>query len=564
MRYKIVLFILLMSILQAQSLPLNFHGNEQLNDRELYQALDLYKPYVYEFWKSEPVASLQTITLLSNTIKNFYRSKGFYHTDVTHNENGKYIDITIRENAPVRVAQITTRSKLDIQAKIPFENGTIFDADKFDESKKEIKLFYAEQGYCNTELDAKAWIDIETDNAYLMYEAVANALCNFGAIEIIPPEHVDQEIIRSLLYIKEDEPFSPEQIRKSYKSLYANEGISKAIIDTSVHDKEKASVRVTVIETEKPIRLQAGIGASSDEGLMALLGVKHRNIFGDLKTLGINTRVTEIKKTLKTDFDMPLANRNATGAELGFENERFLGFKEERLFGSIYLKQREIPHMFQESLIFDRATTYDSEDENLFPEGSLFVLSPKLAWDYDARDNILNPTQGHFLRFEAQGSLQSEVSDATYSKYKLSGGYIIPISASVIALKADFGSLRRYDGELPASYRFYTGGMNSNRAYGYRKLGPTNANGDPIGSDSVFETTAEYRFPIYGNLRGVVFNDNTFIGRSDIPDYDQGYYSAGTGLRYITPIGPIAVDFGFDVENPKEQYAFHFHIGELF
>lgn len=553
-----------MSILQADPLPVYFQGNEQLNERKLYEAIDLYKPYMYEFWKDEPVVNPQTVMLLTDTIKNFYRSKGFFHTVVTSTQNSESILIIIRENTPVRVADITTISTLDIKAKIPFEKGDIFDADVFDESKKEITLFYAEQGYCNTELEAKAWVDIEMDTAYLMYEVLPNAVCTFGQIEVIPSENIDQAIIRSQLYITEGEPFSPEQIRKSYKSLYANEGISKAIIDTSIHDKDKASVRVSIDETDRPVRFQAGLGASSDEGLMASVGVKHRNFFGDLKTLSLNTRFTEIKKTIKTNFDMPLANRATTGAELGFENERFLGFREERLFGSVYLKQREIPHLFQESLLFDRTLTYDSEDHNLFPEGSLFVVSPKLEWDYDTRDNILDPTRGHFIRLETQGSLQSKLSDATYHKYRLSGGLILPVSSSIIALKADYGSLRLHDGDIPASYRFYAGGMHSNRAYSYRSLGPANAQGDPTGSNAILETTAEYRFAIYGNFRGVLFNDNTFIGRSDVPDYTQGYYSAGAGLRYLTPIGPIAIDLGFDIENPREQFAVHFHIGELF
>jgi outer membrane translocation and assembly module TamA len=76
--------------------------------------------------------------------------------------------------------------------------------------------------------------------------------------------------------------------------------------------------------------------------------------------------------------------------------------------------------------------------------------------------------------------------------------------------------------------------------------------------------TAEYRFAISGNFRGVVFNDTTFIGEKEIPDQKNGYYSLGAGIRYVTPIGPIAFDIGFDAQNPKEQYAFHFHIGELF
>lgn len=563
-KLSLVLIFLLSSLAYGNFLPVIFQGNEQIKERDLYEALNLYKPYFYEFWKKEPTVNPETFSLLSETIKNFYRSKGFFHAHITHSQSDGHIDVHINEGIPIRIADITMISILDLHSKIPFENGAVFDTVKFDESKKAVKLLYAEEGYCNTQLEAKAWVDIETDNAYLMYDVTPNSLCYFGPITITSSEHIDSEIIRSLLYIKEKETFSPEQIRRSYQSLYGNEGISKAIIDTNVQEQNIAPVNVSVTENKKPIRFQTGIGASSDEGAMFSVGVKHRNIFGNLKTLGISTRLTQIKKTVKSNFDMPLENRNATGAEIGFENERFSGFKEERLFGSIFLRQRDIPHMFQESLFFDQTITYDSEDQLLFPQGKLFVLSPKLQWSYDTRNNILNPVQGHFLRFEAMGSLQSKLSDATYTKYLISGGYIIPFLPSVLALKVDYGALRLYDGDVPASYRFYTGGMNSNRAYSYRQLGPTNALGDPIGSNSILETTAEYRFPIYGNFRGVVFNDNTFIGKDDIPDYNQGYYSAGVGLRYVTPIGPIAIDFGFDIEDPSAHYAFHFHIGELF
>jgi outer membrane protein assembly complex protein YaeT len=564
MKRKILFLLLFTSSLYADLMPVVFEGNTQVSERALYEALNLHKPYLYEFWKKEPTVNPQTLVLLSETIKNFYRSQGFFHTIVTHSTDEERIHFFIQEGLPVRVEDITMISLLDIRPLVPFDKGEIFDSAKFDDSKKAIKLLYADEGYCNTKIDAKAWVDIETDSAYLAYDVTPNSLCHFGPISIEPSENIDAEIIRSFLYIKEGEPFSPRDIRRSYQSLYGQEGISKAIIDTDIQNRTVSPVKVTVTENEKPIRFQTGIGASSDEGAMFSLGVKHRNLFGNLKTLSISTRITEIKKTVKSSFDMPLQNRNATGAEIGLENERFLGFKEERLFGSIYLKQREIPHLFQESLLFDHTITYDSEDTIVFPEGKLFVLSPKLQWDYDTRDNILNPTQGYFLRSELMGSLQSDISDASYYKYLLSGGYIIPFLPSVVALKVDFGSLRLYDGDIPASYRFYTGGMNSNRAYGYRELGPTNLQGDPLGSDSVLETAAEYRFPIYGNFRGVVFNDNTFIGNSYYPDYDQGYYSAGLGLRYSTPVGPIAIDFGFDLKDPAEQYALHFHIGELF
>ncbi|OIP55996.1 MAG: hypothetical protein AUK54_02960 [Helicobacteraceae bacterium CG2_30_36_10] len=560
MKEKLLLFLLFFSLLHGDSVFIKFQGNKSITERELYDIAGLHKPYFYEFYKKEPSVNAKSLTLITQTVKNFYRSRGYFHAVVTHSLKEGYAQVVVQENAPVLVSDISTLSPKEISLAIPFKNGAVFDAQKFEESKKDIKLLYADAGYCKATLYAKAWVDIDANLAYLTYQVEQGALCYFTKLSISPSETIDADIIESLLYIEEGEPFSTKSIRQSYESLYAQEGISKALINTDSH----GNVTVSITENEKPIRFQAGLGVSSDEGLMALLGIKHRNLFTNLKTLGLSTRVTEIKQTIQTNFDMPLANRNSTGAEVGYSNELFLGFKEEKVFGSIFLKQRNTPYQFQESLVFDHSLTYDSQDEVLFEPGALFILSPKLEWNYDTRDNLLNPTNGHFIRTEAMGSLQSEISDATYYKYKLSVAYIMPFLPSTVALKASLGSLHLFNGGLPPSYLFYAGGMNSNRAYGYRKLGPTNENGDPIGFNSLLETTAEYRFAIYGKLRGVLFSDNTFIGKGEVPNYDKGYYSAGVGLRYITPIGPIAVDFGFDINDPTQRYAFHFHIGELF
>ena len=419
---------------------------------------------------------------------------------------------------------------------------------------------YASNHYCNAKLDAKAWIDIETNLAYLVYNVTSNETCYFGKITIKNTENIDEDIIKSLLYINEKEVFSLNAITKSYQNLYAYDGISKALIDTTTDENNSVSTTVTIKENEKPIRFEAGLGASSNEGVMASLGVKHRNAYGNLKSVNLNTRVTEIKQTIKTNFDMPLLNKNTFGTELGLENEIFEGFKENRIFGSVYIAKRFTPTSIKGSLFFDNVRTFESDDAELFAEGTLFVLSPKFEWNYDTRDKVLDPSRGYFFGSEIMGSMLSEVSDASYYKFKLSGGYILPVSSSILAAKVSFGSLHLYEGEIPSSYRFFAGGMDSNRAFTYRQLGPLDDQSNPIGFDSVFETKLEERFPIYGDIKGVVFNDNTFIGT----DFSSGYYSAGFGLRYATPIGPLAIDFGFDISNPRSQNAFHFHIGESF
>ncbi|MDD3061181.1 MAG: BamA/TamA family outer membrane protein, partial [Sulfurimonas sp.] len=497
-------------------------------------------------------------------LHNFYKTKGFYHAEIGYEKKEETLFFHVKEGEALIIKELHITSPLEIKIPLDLKEGDIFDATKFTQSKKDIKVVYANSNYCNILLDAKAWVDIEANKAYLFYDIDPDGICYFGKTTITHSNTIDKKIIKSLLYFEEGDLFSLNIITRSYENLYAHEGISKAIIDTQADANNSVAIVVTITENEKPIRFFSGFGVSSDEGWMATMGVKHRNMFTNLKTASIEARVTEIKQSLKASYDMPLVANSSAGAEMGVENEIFEGFTENSVYSELYFKQRVLPNSFKESLYFDNIRTYASSDETLFPSGNLFILSPILEWNYDVRDKLLDPKKGYFINTKMMGSLKSFFSDASYYKFNLTGGYILPLFDETLALKATFGSLETFEGELPASYRFYAGGMHSNRAYVYRTLGPTNDVGDPSGSDSILETTLEYRFGIVGNLGGVVFNDNTFLGDNYTPNYENGYYSAGAGLRYKTPIGSIAFDLGFDTKNPMQQYAFHFHIGELF
>jgi len=559
-----LLLLLISSVLCAQNLVLLFHGNKHFKERTLYEVLDLYKPYSYEFYKDDPKINPKIVPIAIDTLKDFYKSKGFYHTRITSKIKNSKIILTIQENTPIKITHIKTISPIPITKNIGFRVGDIFDAQKFIESKKKIKLLYQNHGYANATFDTKAYIDIVQNSAKLVYKVIPNKLCKFSTIIIKSPKSIDDDIIKSLLYFHEGDIYSPILIEKSYKNLYAYDGISQAIIQTAISHKDDVNVSVNIQETQKPIRFQIGLGASSDEGPTVSLGIKHRNFYGNLKTLSLDTRATRIKQSVKLGFTMPLAQKNTLGSELNFENENFFGFKESRVLAKGYFSQRDELNWLQEALIIDTSHSYDSTDIVLFPENILLLISPRISWKYDTRDKILDPAKGFFLDAQIQGSVLNKLSDATYYKALLSGAYILPLHTNIVATKIKIGSLHIYDGDVPNSYRFFAGGMNSNRAYGYRLLGPQDNDNNPVGFNSIIETTIEYRFHIYKNFKGVAFNDNSFIGQTYIPDNTTGYYSCGFGLRYETLIGPLAVDIGFNPKQPLQQYALHFHVGELF
>ncbi len=562
-KYLLVLF-LLVSLLYANKVPLYFQGNQALDATALYEALDINVPLFFEFWKERPAIEPKMQALYVEYLKEFYKSKGYYHTRIVSSDtNQSGVTITIEENDPIIVSNIETVSTLDIDEIIPFKKGMVFDAERFGESKKRVKKFYINKGFCNVDVDAKSWLDIEKNLAYILYSITPNERCYFGKISISSPPTIQSDIIRTFLKFKEKERYSNELIRQSYDALYAQEGIAKVLLDVSERHENIVPVHVSVEDHERPIRFNMGLGFSSDEGFAFSMGMKHRNFLSDLKTLSLKGRYTDIKKSITSTFSMPLRNRNILGAEVGYVDERFEGYKERRTYETLYLNQYRKPHTFFEGIKYDHAVTYDSQDVAIFKNSDLYLLSLLLGWRYDVRDKFLDPTRGYFIKSDLSGAHNALFSDATYVKYELSGGYIHNMGSSVMAFRAKYGAITVFNGSVPASYRFYAGGMNSNRAYSYRMLGPKNINGDPVGFSRVAEGTVEYRFPISGNFRGVLFSDTTLIGDSEGSNYDNAYISVGAGVRYVTPIGPIALDFGVDTADTN-QYAVHFHIGELF
>lgn len=565
MKPKVILLFFLISItLYAKNSLLYFEGNKHFSDTKLYKALNLYKPSIYEFYKPEPTINPKIIPITKDTLRDFYKSEGFYHTQISALKQNASVILKITENDPIIIQSIKIKSKLKTKNTILFKVGDIFNAQQFIESKQALKLLYQNAGYANAAFNTKAYIDIEKNSATLVYDVTPNEICRFTNIDIASSVNIDKDIIRSLLYFNVGDIYSLNSIDKTYKNLYAYNGISQVIINTKNYNITDVNATIKVQETEKPIRFQIGLGASSDEGPTASIGIKHHNFYGNLKTISLNAQATKIKQEVQLLYTMPLLHKNIFGSEINFQNEDFLGFKENRILTKGYFTQRDEFNLFQEALIVDMSQSYASEDTALYPNQNLLLVSPSFEWRYNTRDKVLSPTQGYFLKAQMQGSVLSSISNATYHKAQFSAGYILPLYPTILAAKVNIGSLRTYAGEVPNSYRFFAGGMNSNRAYGYRLLGPKDNNNNPVGFDSIIEATLEYRFNIYENIYGVLFNDNTFIGKSYLPNTNNGYLSLGSGLRYQTPIGPLAIDLGFDPKHPMDQYAIHFHIGEMF
>lgn len=556
------LLVLLLSVL-LYGTPLRLVGNTHLASRELYDVLGLHLPYTLEVWRDHPTMESALVSQSITALESYYRAKGYFQAKVTMTSTDKEILFSIAEGEPIIVSDIAINSPLDIELDILLHPNDLFTQEKFATSKTKIKKRFHDAGYCNSTFNTKAWVDLQEHKAHLVFEATPHQRCTFGTILVQSTPNLEGTLVTSLLHIKEGEPYSPTMIQKSYEALYAQEAVGKVSLNDTQREGSVVPLIVTVEEGEKPIRFTLGLGVSSDQGFGGQLGLKHRNLLGNFRTLSLEGKFTQIKQKASGLFSTPL-NRHFLGyGEVGYSDEIMSGYRSKSVFEKLTLKHLDTPQSVLLSLLFDEATTYDSTNTAVFPNSHLFIPSPMAEINIDTRDHILEPTQGNWINVKGQGSLRSSISDATYFKTLLMGTHLQSWGEYTLATRAQWGVLRTYDNQVPSAYRFYAGGMNSNRAYQYRQLGPKDINGNPIGFNSLVEGSVEFRFPLSDALRGVLFTDLTYGSDNYLPDYTLPYWGVGVGIRYRTPVGPIAVDLGVDPNDPR-QYVLNFRIGELF
>jgi outer membrane protein insertion porin family len=148
------------------------------------------------------------------------------------------------------------------------------------------------------------------------------------------------------------------------------------------------------------------------------------------------------------------------------------------------------------------------------------------------------------------------------------GGFLTPREGWTTAVGFRLGSILATTSgeEEPIQVRYFLGGRSTLRGFRQDQL----AGDDPqrLGGTSYLLVNLEERFPVYRQLRGVLFADigNVFPTDNPFSHLDDLRYTAGVGLRLTTPVGPLRVDYGYklnrrDGDSPGEL---HFTVGHAF
>lgn len=198
-------------------------------------------------------------------------------------------------------------------------------------------------------------------------------------------------------------------------------------------------------------------------------------------------------------------------------------------------------------------------------------LTPRVS--YDGRDSPIAPKNGFYT--EAKVKLAYSNANGLYAMPEFRVSYLVTfLKYFTTAFNLRWGlGFHKSDATIPLIDRYFLGGLNmrgyDNDALGPRLYDPSKpgiATNEAAGGETMFNFTAELRYPIWNNigLYGAVFVDMGALTQS-LPtdgtarDYfrelfvEEMRYTAGLGLRwqFSESIPPIVVDYGFIINRRR-------------
>ncbi len=538
---------------------------------QLYEALSLKQPAWYEFWKNKhPKINDKLIPSLQESLQNYYKAEGFYHVRVQKEEDNRSVTFLVKKGEPIMIKEIVSDLPEPYNTLISYHEGERFKATTFVEIKKEIKKKLLEEGFCNSIFEAKARIDIEKNIAFIHYHLQQNPICHFGSITIKHPKNISKRVVQSRLNFKEGSEYSSKRINESYSSLSGLE-VFNGIQIAQKQETDIVNIKIDLKPKIKRIRQEIGIGYETNLGPKGIFRWEERNFHGEAKKVAFDVKYSKKEKYLKNSYFIPafLNLPFKKGYYLDLKNEflyseyEFQNFNEKKYADYLHLQKDYYRFSIDMGLGLEKIEIEKTGDVCNVSEGNFLLLFPFFKATLDTRDSKINPKEGFYLSGYIESGLKYLASSTSYSKFIAEARVIRTLSNYTLAIKGKIGLISEFEKSLPESKLFFAGGAYSNRAYGFRRLGASDSMCDEAGAKTLIDTTIEMSHPLYKKFDGALFYDATMISEKSFEFNIDFIHAVGLGIRYHTPIGPIKLDIGMNVEK-HDQYALHFQIGQSF
>lgn len=565
-------------------------GNKAYKESEIKGIMDTSEAGFLSFMTNGGVYDEAVFQNDLNKIMAHYYDNGYIHASITDHlvslssdKRWFFITIALNEGEQYKVGRIDIKgdiltTKGELMENVKTKTGDIFSRKTLSEDIGRFNDLYGDEGYANVNINPITNIDEGKRTADITFDIQKEELVYIERINISGNVNTRDKVIRREIELSEGMLFSATDMKRSRNNLNRL-GYFERVAITPQPGSSDDKLVLNVDVKERPTgSISAGIGYSSVDKIIGTASISQSNFLGTGLKIDISGTISsksdryQLGITEPWLFDKPIS----TGFDLFKVGRVYPGFTRDsygfdvRMGFPVY--KRDVRGYLTYKLEDVTVKNVSSGAAKLIKdqEGTKTTSSIDAVLKRDTRDDAFFPTEGSVTSLSVEFAGGPLGGDNSFVKYIGEGVKYFPLFWDTsFSAHGVIGYVKGK--EVPVYERFYLGGINNIRGFRTRSVGPRDpvAN-DIIGGDREIYANFEYLFPLVTaqKVRGLVFFDagNAYDNAKDFRELADLRTSAGIGIRWFSPVGPLRLEWGRNLNRKLGEKAgqWEFTIGTVY
>ncbi len=445
-------------------------------------------------------------------------------------------------------------------ADFPLHPGDTLRSLPYETAKLDLLTLATDSGYLDAKFDSSAvLVDRRASTADLVIRFDTGPRFRFGPVTF-EQDALDPKLLERRVPFKPGDPYRGDKLLAMQAALGEDQYFRQIEVIPRRDQASGLEVPIEVkLSARKPREYQLGGGYGTDTGPRGKVAVQWRRLNRRGHTAEAEITVAPVEQSISTQYRIPGVG-TPTGmltllAGYALLNPSVSNTKA-ILTGARLTRDR---FGWRETL----SLMYAHEAFGVgVDSGTSNLLIPGASWERTRTNDPLFPSRGWRVRLSLQGS---PIGSTTFAQVEVTAKLIQSIAPKTrILLRGDVGrTFTNAFRSLPPTIRFFAGGSESVRGYGYLSLGPLDSQGNVIGGRTLEVGSLELDHRIFNRWAiaaftdvGAALDDFSLSVRQDA--LEQG---VGAGIRWLSPIGLIRIDGAFAVTQPGTPFHLHFSMG---
>lgn len=475
--------------------------------------------------------------------------------------------VRIAAGEPVRIrhtdVQVTGAASSDagFDARLPrvLRPGVRLNHGDYEAFKSALQFQARQRGYVDARFEKNrldVWPEELAADVTLHFDS--GARYRMGEITV-EQDTFEPAFLNRYILMQPGDPYDAEQLVSLQRSLSDSGYFRRVLVlpNLDAASNEEIPIDVTLTPLEK-IEYTIGAGFATDTGPRLRAGYRNRRVNRRGHRLNASLRASPVQSGIIAEFRQPLRDPRAewlsyTGSydrentDTSESNAARLGIRRSKRLSDSWIRTLSLDYSYENFVVAD--TRDDSR-----------LVLPGLAFDHKSGDLDLYPTTGLRLGAEVRGSHTAIGSSTSFLQLIGRVRWIHSFGEKTrLISRASIGWTQddEFD-ELPPSVRFFAGGDETVRGFGFESLGPEDDAGEVIGGKRLAIASLELERQVRGNFYGAVFVDagNAFNGS----DVDPAV-GVGLGVKWRSPIGAIRLYLAHPLNKSDQDVRVHISLG---